>query len=112
MSVGAVLPWLVDALVGAGLIVMTLGVVGVYRMPDTYAKLHAQSKTAAFGAIALVLAAVLAGRPPASLRGLLIVVFLLLTAPVAAHAIARAAWRSGERMRGGGDGGDPERDSA
>jgi monovalent cation/proton antiporter MnhG/PhaG subunit len=33
--------WLADALVVAGLAVMTLGVYGILRFPDVYTRLHA-----------------------------------------------------------------------
>ena len=95
-----VLIWAVDALVVLGLVVMTLGVVGVYRMPDAYTKLHAQSKAVALGVICLLVAAMLRGESLTALRGLLVAAFLLATAPVAAHVVARAAWRAGEPMKG------------
>lgn len=95
-----VLVWLVDALVVLGLVVMTLGVVGIYRMPDAYTKLHAQSKAVALGVICLLVAAMLRGESPTALRGLLVAAFLLVTAPVSAHVVARAAWRAGEPMKG------------
>lgn len=91
---------LVDALIAVGLVVMTLGVLGVYRMPDAYTKLHAQSKAVALGAVCLLVAAVLRGEATNALVGLLVGGFLLLTAPVAAHVIARAAWRQGEPLGG------------
>ena len=91
---------LVDALIAVGLLVMTLGVLGVYRMPDAYTKLHAQSKAVALGVVCLLAAAALRVEAPNALLGLLVGAFLLLTAPVAAHVIARAAWRQGEPMRG------------
>ena len=97
---GGVMIWIVDALVVVGLIVMTLGVAGIYRMPDAYTKLHAQSKAVALGVVCLLVAAMLRGEWPASLRGLLVVAFILVTAPVGAHVVARAAWRGGEPMAG------------
>lgn len=100
MTPGGPILWVVDALIAIGLVVMTLGVLGVYRMPDAYTKLHAQSKAVAIGAVCLIAAAVLGGAAPNALLGLLVGAFLLLTAPVSAHVIARAAWRQGERLRG------------
>ena len=91
---------LVDALIAVGLLVMTLGVLGVYRMPDAYTKLHAQSKAVALGVVCLLVAAVLMVEAPNALLGLVVGAFLMLTAPVAAHVIARAAWRQGEPMQG------------
>jgi multicomponent Na+:H+ antiporter subunit G len=91
---------LTDALVIVGLVFMTLGVVGVLRMPDAYSKLHAQSKAVALGAVCLLAAAALRGQAPNALVGLLVAAFLLATSPVSAHAVGRAAWRRGEPMRG------------
>ena len=92
--------WLVDGLVVLGLVVMTLGVLGTYRMPDAYTKLHAQSKAVALGVVFLLVAAMVRGELPTTLRGLLVAAFLLVTAPVSAHVVARAAWRAGEPMAG------------
>lgn len=92
------LAFLADFLVLLGLIVITLGVLGVFRMPDTYTQLHASSKAVVFGLIALLAATTTGGEPSIIFRVLLVAAFLLLTTPVAAHAIARAAYRSGEPM--------------
>lgn len=87
-----------DVLVIFGVGVMSLGVLGIFRMPDVYLRLHAASKSVFLGVISIVLAS-LATRDPAIIwRALLIGVLLLLTTPVAAHAIARAAFISGERL--------------
>ena len=48
-----------DALVLFGVLVMTLGVYGVVRMPDTYTRQHAASKMVFLGAITLLLASAL-----------------------------------------------------
>ena len=88
-----------DGLVLLGLVVTTLGVVGMFRMPDIYTELHAASKAVVFGVIAFLVASTAAGDAAVSSRALLIAVFLILTTPVSAHAIARAAWLHGETMR-------------
>lgn len=88
-----------DGLVLLGLVVTTLGVLGVFRMPDVYAQLHAASKAVVFGVVAFLLASVFAGDAAVTARALLIGVFLILTTPVGAHVIARAAWLRGEAMR-------------
>lgn len=91
--------WLADALVAAALVVMTVGVYGMYRLPDVHTQLHAASKTVVLGIVALLVASWGTGEAEIVLRALLIAVFVLLTTPVAAHAIARAAYRRGERMQ-------------
>ena len=83
--------WVADALVLLGLVVMTIGVIGVQRLPDVYLQLHAASKAVFLGIIALVGASVATEDAAIMARGLLIAAFLLLTTPVSAHAIGRAA---------------------
>lgn len=88
-----------DLLVALGLIVTTLGVLGMFRMPDVYTELHAASKAVFLGIIAFLVASVSAGDSAVTSRAVLIAVFLLLTTPVSAHVIAKAAWGRREPMR-------------
>ncbi|MDP8944034.1 MAG: monovalent cation/H(+) antiporter subunit G [Actinomycetota bacterium] len=92
--------WLAGALVVLGLLFMTLGVAGLFRLPDVYGKLHAQSKAVALGVVSLLAAAAFMNGGETAARGALVGAFLLLTAPVAAHAIARSAWLTEEGLRG------------
>ncbi len=91
-------PYLADALVVLGGFIMTLGVYGMSRMPDTYPRLRAASKTVFLGVISLLMASVVTGDPEIIFLAVLIGVFLILTAPVSAHMIGRAAYQRGERM--------------
>jgi multicomponent Na+:H+ antiporter subunit G len=97
--IGDVVPWLADALVVLGVGVMTVGVYGVVRMPDVYTRLHAASKSVFLGVVSLVLASLVTGDAAIVARVLLIGVVLLLTTPVAAHAVGRGAYLERERMR-------------
>ncbi|GAB4524330.1 MAG: hypothetical protein Tsb0020_42510 [Haliangiales bacterium] len=84
----------VTLLVGAGLVL--LAAVGVVRMPDLYSRMQAASKAATLGVALLVIGAALHFSDPAvSWRAALTALFLFVTAPVAAHVIARAGYRSG-----------------
>jgi multicomponent Na+:H+ antiporter subunit G len=88
-----------DVLVVVGVAVMSIGVYGLLRMPDVYTQLHASSKTVVFGVIAiLAAAAIVADERTSAYRALLIAAFLLLTTPVAAHSVARAAHLRQESM--------------
>ena len=91
--------YLADALVILGVAVMTVGVYGMIRMPDTYTKLHAASKMVFLGVASLLVSSVVTGDPRIVLRCVPIAAFLILTTPVAAHMIGRAAFARGERMR-------------
>jgi multicomponent Na+:H+ antiporter subunit G len=92
------LPYLADALVILGLWVMTVGVYGVIRMPDTYTRLHAASKAVFLGVISLCVSSAVTGDPDIIYRAILIAAFLLVTTPISALVIARAAFLRGERM--------------
>lgn len=92
------LAYVSDALVLLGLAVTTLGVLGLLRMPDTYTKLHATGKAVFLGIIALLVASLASGAGGFSARALLIAAILILTTPVGAHAIGRAAYNSREPM--------------
>jgi multicomponent Na+:H+ antiporter subunit G len=98
----ASLPYLADALVILGVFVMTVGVYGAIRMPDTYTKLHAMSKAVFLGVISFCAASLVTGDPAIICRALLISAFLIVTTPMSAFTIARAAYLRGERMEGPG----------
>ena len=91
-----------DVLVVLGLAIMTLGVYGIVRFPDVYTQLHASGKAAFLGVSALLVAAAIGGGPAIVGRVVLTVVLLALTTPVAAHAIAQAAYHRREPMRSPG----------
>lgn len=91
-------PWIADVLVVLGIFVMTVGVYGIIRMPDVYTRLHAASKAVFLGVISLLLASVVTNDAQITFRAMLIAVFLILTTPVSAHVIARAAFLKGQRM--------------
>lgn len=85
-------------LVGGGLLILTAAVYGMVRMPDIYTRLHAASKAAFLGIVPFVLAIMTTGDRTIIARSTLIVLFLTLTTPVAAHIIGQAAYESGEPM--------------
>ena len=70
--------------------------VGVLRMPDVYIRMHASTKAGTLGSGLILLAvAVHFGELGVASRALAAIAFLLFTAPVAAHMIAKAAYRTG-----------------
>jgi len=79
-----------------GSLLMLLSAVGLLRMPDMYNRLSAASKATSLGAIFL-LGGFAMVQPDISVigRAVATVVFVLVTVPVAAHAIARAGYRDG-----------------
>ena len=78
-----------------------LAAVGMLRLPDLYTRMHAASKAGVVGAGLVLIAVALVSLDAAvALRAVLGIVFLLLTTPVSAHLLARAAYHSGIRPIG------------
>ncbi|HET7094888.1 MAG TPA: monovalent cation/H(+) antiporter subunit G, partial [Thermomicrobiales bacterium] len=74
--------WVASVALVAGLGVMTLGVVGMFRMPTLLTKMHAASKSVVLG-VALALAAVaIVGDASTAAKAALTAAILLLTTPV------------------------------
>lgn len=72
---------------------------GLVRLPDIYSRMHAASKAGTVGSGALLLAlAVVANDQGTITRALAGIVFLMLTAPLAAHLLAKAAYYAGYRL--------------
>ncbi len=78
-----------------GLLFCAVGVLGVIRMPDSLTRLHASGKVATLGLFGLLLGAALL-MPSTLLRLLALGLFVLLTSPVATHAIAASVYRRRE----------------
>ena len=75
-----------------------VGVLGYLRFPDVYAKLHAAGKVGVFGVVLLLVAAVV-WTPLGWAKGGLLIVLLMISGPVATHAIGSAAFRIGIPMK-------------
>lgn len=76
-----------------------VGVLGYFRLPDVYTKLHASGKVGVFGVVLLLVATIIASLDNFSAgRGLILILLLLITGPVTSHAISSAAYRLGIRM--------------
>lgn len=82
----------------AGIVFCALGVLGLYRMPDVYTRMHAGSKTIAVGAPLALVGVALLSPIDVTLKALTVTAFLLLTTPVATIATARAAHVRDEPM--------------
>jgi multicomponent Na+:H+ antiporter subunit G len=84
-------------LIGAGFALVAA--IGILRLPDVYTRMHAASKAGTLGSGLMLLAlAVLAGDFAVASRAIAGFVFFLLTAPVAAHLLAKAAYSAGHRQ--------------
>lgn len=90
------LEYLAAALVIGGTFFGFVATVGLLRLPGLYARLHAASKSDTLGSVLAVAGTVVVlGVGTESLKMVFLLVFLLLTSPTAAHAIARSGKEQG-----------------
>ena len=79
-----------------GSLLSAVAALGILRFPDVYTRLHAASKAGPLGAGLILLGVAFAsGDWAVAVRCVLGFLFLILTSPVSAHLLARAALRSG-----------------
>ena len=73
-----------------------VAVVGLVRMPDLYTRSHSASKSDTLAAgLSLAAVALAFGSGISAVKAVLLLVFMFMTNPTAAHAIARAAAEEG-----------------
>ena len=90
-----------------GCFLAVTGGIGVLRMPDFYTRLHPAGKSDTLAQISIMTGLIIySGFTLVSAKLVLIMLFLLFTAPTATHAVAKAAhvsgikpWQSGEPRR-------------
>lgn len=88
---------LVLMLVGVGFVIAAA--IGVLRFRDALQRMHASTKAGTLGAILVLAGAMLGLADDAVPVGTMAILFMLLTVPVAAHLLGRAAYVSGAPMR-------------
>jgi multicomponent Na+:H+ antiporter subunit G len=88
---------IIGALVmGFGGIFLFLGALGILRLPDVYNRLQAGTKCTTLGAFCTIVGVGIA-EPQWMCKALIVAVFILLTNPISAHALARASYKSAVR---------------
>ncbi|MCH4564098.1 MULTISPECIES: monovalent cation/H(+) antiporter subunit G [Halomonas] len=91
-----------EALILVGAIFMFLAALGVVRLPDLLTRMHATTKAATLGATLIMLAVALHFSQVAVVaRALGVILFIMMTAPVAAHVIGRAGYFVGAKLWSG-----------
>ena len=94
---------IVVVLCAVGVFFSFTGAIGIIRMPDVYTRIQCSSKTITAGALPLLCALVVAKGPFTAYgaRAMIVAVLLLLVNPIAAHALVRAAYKTGVPMWAG-----------
>jgi multicomponent Na+:H+ antiporter subunit G len=105
----------VVVLAAVGLAFSLTGAVGIVRMPDLYSRIQCSTMMITMGALPALVALVVGEGPITNYggRALLVAVLMLVIGPVASHALARAAYKTGVPMWSGAvvDQVEPRRDT-
>lgn len=87
------------ALLLTGVALNLLGAVGLNRFDDVFARMHAATKATTLGMVFVLTGAALQmSHLGDAFKMMVVIVPQLITAPVGAHMIARAAYRSGTEL--------------
>lgn len=88
--------WAIVTLALGGAFFGGVAAIGIVRLPDVYTRAHAASKSDTLGAVLAIGAAAFALQTGLSTaKSVFLLVFMFITNPTAAHAIARAAQDQG-----------------
>ncbi len=93
---GIILAIVSGGLLLAGAFFVLVGGIGVFRLPDFYTRLHGGGVTDTLGA-GLILVGLMfqAGLTLATIKLVMILIFLLVTSPTSCHALAQSARAQG-----------------
>ena len=79
-----------------GVVALLIGTLGLLRLPDVYCRIHAVGMIDTAGASFIILGMIIhEGFTLVSVKLVLIGVFLFFTSPIATHAVAQVAYKSG-----------------
>ena len=86
-------------LLALGLLLATIGLYGLLRTPDIFHQLHPAGLVTGPAVILVLLASVASGSAEIITSAVLVLLFVLITSPLSAHAIAQAARRRPQSKR-------------
>ncbi|MBN1595525.1 Na+/H+ antiporter subunit G [candidate division FCPU426 bacterium] len=87
------------ALLYAGVLFDLIGCIGLVRLPDVYNRLQAATKCVTLGTCMILAGTILMTTSLIlAIQGIICLVFILITSPTAAHALARGAYKAGVKL--------------
>lgn len=88
--------YLISIFLICGVVMTLLSAIGLVRMPDLYMRMSTTTKGATLGIACIMIGSALYFGDLGSVsRAIAVVIFMMLTAPVAAHMLGRAAFHAG-----------------
>jgi multicomponent Na+:H+ antiporter subunit G len=86
-------------LIVIGVLFDIIGCIGLVRLPDVYNRIQASTKCVVLGTTLILIGSLVwLASLAAMIKGLICILFILITSATAAHALARAAHRSGVEL--------------
>lgn len=102
MNVNEIFEFIGAAIILFGSIISVVSAIGIIRFYDVYSRAHAATKTTTLAVLITLIGAFifvwLGSEGYVSVRLMLGIVFVFLTAPVSGHLVLRAAYRSQTEM--------------
>jgi len=93
-----------NIVIGIGLILMAIGIIGIYKYKDFYPSILIASKIDTVGMITIIFGvAIRHGISFFSGKLLLMIVIILILNPLVAHALTRSAYAAGHKVKEGDD---------
>lgn len=81
----------VSILLLAGSVFILISAIGLVRFNDLFSRMHATTKATSFGILLLLIGiSIFFGSWTISIKSVMVILFIYLTAPLAAHAIAKS----------------------
>ncbi|MDP1573994.1 MAG: monovalent cation/H(+) antiporter subunit G [Coxiellaceae bacterium] len=91
--------WIGGIAMFTGSLLILIASIGVLRMPDLLMRMHAATKAGTLGVTLILLGvAFYFQRWQVSTEALLTIIFIFITAPIASHLLARAAYFGGIKL--------------
>ncbi|ASN04856.1 Na+/H+ antiporter subunit G [Virgibacillus necropolis] len=101
MNVSVIFEFIAALMILVGSIISVISALGIIRFPDVYTRSHAAAKSSTLAVLLTLSGTFLyfwASESLISVRLILGILFVFITAPVACHLIIRAAYRSNVKM--------------
>ena len=86
-------------IISIGILFDVFGCIGLLRLPDVYNRLQAATKCVTLGTCLILVGTLLiCGSPSVAAKCVICIVFIVITSPTGAHALARGAYISGIKL--------------
>ncbi len=101
LSGNEIFEWIGASIILLGSIISVISAIGIIRFHDVYSRAHAATKTTTLAVLITLLGVFIylwLGQGYMSVRLMLGIIFVFITAPVSGHLVLRAAYRANIKM--------------